>query len=172
MPKVTHVLEVKDLCAIFLIEIMLRSASQLMSSLILGIGPGLFAIVFTAGFALLIALIGAYFYPSAAVYILLVALTLPILMFAIILSAPFHVNVSRVSLVDQLYDDGPNMNSNPIIDNQLPHRISVLVVVSLGALLGILFQVGVLVLQAPSFSFPKVQSRRKRLEALRPSWCR
>lgn len=135
--------------------------------MILGVGDGTFAILFVSVAAIVLAIIFAYLLPKLALATTLVCLSLPFIVFGIIASAP-RKSSSAVSVRASLYDDLP-FDSSDVNDTLLPVRVVLLVVLCLGLLTA--FAVYVYdVLNAPLFTAPTVQCRRKQLEALHPSW--
>lgn len=124
-----------------------------MSTLVAGVGPGLFALIFITVFALLVALFVAFMRPGIAVPVGIACLLLPLLAFGLIMAAP--VEGTRADVVTDHY--------------YIP-RVIFIVLMFLCALAGPGFHVGVLVLGAPPYQAPEVACRRKKLAQMHPSW--
>jgi hypothetical protein len=124
-----------------------------MATLVAGVGPGLFALIFVTVLAILIGLVGAFIKPDKAVPIFLGTLILPILTFGLIMAAPTQEQTADV-----------------VIDHHYIHRVIFLILMSLGALMGPGYILGVLVIGAPEREAPDIDCRRKRLQKAHPTW--
>ena len=133
------------------------------------LGDGTFAVLLTCVVALVLALIGSYLFPSAALYISLLCLSLPFIVFAILVSAPRVVPKPAQQPTSPFYNDPP-MSTDAVLDSFYGLRVALVALMSFGIAGGVGYHIGVTVLQAPPFTAPTVQCRRKQLEALHPSW--
>jgi hypothetical protein len=124
-------------------------------TLVAGVGPGLFALIFVTVLALLIGLAVAFVKPNIAVPVGIGCLCLPLLTFGLIMAAPVKGSRDGV-LPDDFY---------------IP-RVIFIIVMLLGALAGPGYWVGVIIFGAPKYQAPDVACRRKKLQALHPDWCK
>jgi len=131
------------------------------------VGDGTFAVLLVSAASIVIALLGGYFVPRAALLIALVAVCLPFIAFGIIASAPKRVSLTPTA-VNPFYREEPA--STGTVDSFFPIRLILVIVLALGLLVGVVYRLAVLVLQAPPFTAPVVQCKRQRLESLHPSW--
>lgn len=136
--------------------------------MILGVGDGTFAILFVTVASILLAFTFAYFFPRAALFSTALCIALPFITFAIIESAPRKAAPVPTASTSALYHEQP-MDASDVVDTLFPVRIVLLTLLCLAVLVA--FGVYVYdVLNAPLYTAPTVQCRRKQLEALHPSW--
>ena len=100
-----------------------------MANLIAGVGPGLFALIFVTVLAIIVGLIMAFIKPDKAVPIFIGALLLPLLVFGLIMAAPTEEQTSDV-----------------VIDHHYIGRVIFFIMMSLGAVVGPGYYIGVCVL--------------------------
>lgn len=139
--------------------------------LIFGLGQGLFAVVVTTAIAILIAMVGSYLAQNSAIYICIACLTLPFIVFGIYASAP-RPDTAEAGLMSggvNLYHDAAMPTGN-VVDRFYPVRVTMIILLGLGALLGIGYRLVVLTLKAPPFQAPRIECRRRQIEALQPAW--
>ena len=129
-------------------------ATSVMTDLILGVGPGLFAVAFAFLVAVLVIIVAAYASPNTSVYIGIVAMLLPLLVFGCIMSAP------RAS----------QANDDIVIDRWAPLRISLIIGLALILILEKIFSILNAVALAPKYKRPDTNSRRRTLQKAHPSW--
>lgn len=147
--------------------------------LILGLGVGTFAVLVTFIICLVLFVFLGYLAPRAALYIFLGLMAIPWVVFAIIDSAPRRAIPSGTNTVDSSSSssgsDTTTAGGSPTVaglvveDTLLPVRVVVLLLLSLGVLGGLGLR-ALDVINAPPFTAPTVQCRRKQLEAIHPSW--
>eukprot|EP00758_Cryptobia_borreli_P006814 Tbor_TRINITY_DN5208_c0_g1::TRINITY_DN5208_c0_g1_i1::g.16537::m.16537 len=154
-----------------------------MSDLILGVGPGLFAVIFTSVIAFLIFAAISYCLPDYAVFIFLASMCLPISIYLLILSAPYEDSSSHtpkpppkagthhpLPAVVFYKEDGPSPDADTITDYMIIVRVGMVTLACLGVLLGAGYSAVSIIIMAPPYTIPRVQCRRRQLEALHPSW--
>lgn len=163
----------------------LRSA---MSEMIGGIGAGLFAVLLVAAIALLLACVVSYMFPDFTFFVFLGCAVLPVLTFAVIMSAPYEpvgrLKTGRAGqgteaptpvpkLPSSVFypSDGQTSDFSDIVDEWFPVRVTMFVVAVAGVLLGSAYSF-VLALTAPPYVAPQVQCLRRQLEQLHPTWYR
>lgn len=138
--------------------------------MILGVGEGTFALLFISVASLLLAVVLAYLAPRMALTTTLGCLSLPFIAFGIISSAPRKGSapVPTAAASAGLYRE-PSFSDTNVNDSLLPVRVVLIVIPCIGLIAA--FAVYVYdVLNAPLFTAPTVQCRRKQLEALHPTW--
>ena len=135
-----------------------------MSSLILGMGPGLFAVVLTAAIAILLALVISYLYPDYAVYVFAAFLLLPLLVFGILMSAKEKKTYDPTRMIG---DDDVE-----ITDSMYAVRVLLLVLFAISIAAYYVYHYVFEVLYAPPFLAPHVTTRRRHLESSHPTWFR
>ena len=170
--------------------------------LILGLGPGLFAIIVTFCVAFLIFLAASYIAPDASFFIFIGVMVLPVLVFGFIMSAPFEPSdayLAKQASLDgtsgglptlptttispgttaevQLSSSAFYKSDGPAYDSSpiADTYLPVRIVIIILGCLGVLLAAGyslVIVLTAPPYTCPQVQCRRKLLEELHPTWYR
>ena len=122
-------------------------------ALVMGVGPGTFAVLFTCAVSLLIFLLGALLKPERITFIFIVCAALPLIVFGLVYAAPRHGE----------YD-------NKIIDYYYPVRVTLIILLLLGLILSVLAQKVLPIFFTPGYAAPKGLCRRKVLEANHPSW--
>ena len=145
--------------------------------LILGLGVGTFAVLITFIICLVLFAFLGYLVPRAALYIFLGLMAIPWIVFAIIDSAPRRPSNDALSHIDDSSSSASGSDAAAastvsglvVEDTLLPVRIVLLLLLSLGVLGGLGLR-ALDVLNAPPFTAPTVQCRRKQLEAIHPSW--
>eukprot|EP00744_Colponema_vietnamica_P015191 GILI01021300.1.p1 GENE.GILI01021300.1~~GILI01021300.1.p1 ORF type:complete len:158 (-),score=14.84 GILI01021300.1:103-576(-) len=147
------------------------------------IGVGLFAVLMVAAFAFVIALILSYMMPNATFFIFVGCAILPVLTFGIIMSAPYEPLNTNIDYSAPLTakpalpklpatvfypNDGISGGLDDIIDKWLPVRVTLMVLLCVGILFGLGYNL-VLALTAPPYVAPQVQCIRRQLEEMYPT---
>jgi hypothetical protein len=122
-------------------------------ALILGVGPGTFAVLFACGFAIVVFLLGALLKPDRIVFIAVGCAAIPLIVFGLIYASPRPGD----------YDD-------KVIDYYYPVRVTLIILLLIGMLLSVIAQRVLPIFFAPGYTAPKGFCRRKALEANHPSW--
>lgn len=140
-------------------------------TLVLGVGAGTFAVLLTIVVCVVVALLGAYFAPEATLYIIIVCILLPLIVYGCILTAPHGTPADSGSAADApLYYRERQLPANTdVVDKYLPVRIVVFVVLALGTLAALAFQI-LLLCGSPPYETPRVRCLREQLEEAHPTW--
>ncbi|KPA76068.1 hypothetical protein ABB37_08200 [Leptomonas pyrrhocoris] len=141
-------------------------------TMVLGVGAGTFAVLLTIGVCVFFGLLGAYFAPQAALYILLGCVLLPLIVYGCILTAPHGPAADTGTTAAVYYYRERQLPANTdVIDKYLPVRIVVFIVLALGTLAAIVFQI-LLLCSSPPYETPRVRCLREQLEEAHPTWYR
>jgi hypothetical protein len=140
-------------------------------TMVLGVGAGTFAVLLTIGVCIFAGLLGAYFAPEASLYILLVCIVLPLIVYGCILTAPHSqaADTSTITAAVFAYRERQLPVNTDVIDKYLPVRIVVFIVLALGTLAAVAFQI-LLLCGSPPYETPRVRCLREQLEEAHPSW--
>ena len=126
------------------------------TTLILGVGPGFFAVAFTFALCVLVTVAAYAMKPSSGPLCVLMTFLLPAAVFGCILSAPKMGSTSTLS-------------EATVIDKLFPVRIVVVLLLAIATLVYAGY-VASLVLSSAPFVAPRVTCRRKQLAELHPTW--
>ncbi|KPI86943.1 hypothetical protein ABL78_3989 [Leptomonas seymouri] len=141
-------------------------------TMILGVGAGTFAVLLTVAVCVFFGLIGAYLAPNRMLYILLVCITLPLVVYGCILTAPHGPAAGTgIPTAAFYYRERQLPLNTDVVDTYFPVRTVVFLVLALGALAAISFQI-ILLYKSPPYETPRVRCLREQLEEAHPTWYR
>lgn len=140
-------------------------------TIVLGVGAGTFAVLLSIGVCIFIGLLGVYCAPESSLYILLVCITLPLIVYGCILTAPHGpaASTSTTSAVRYYYRERQLPSNTDVTDTYLPVRIVVFIVLALGTFAAVAFQI-LLLCGSPPYTTPRVRCLREQLEEAHPTW--
>lgn len=140
-------------------------------TLVLGVGAGTFAVLLTIAVCVVVALLGAYFAPESALYIIIGCLLLPLIVYGCILTAPHGTAANSGTATTALlyYRERQLPANTDVVDTYLPVRIVVFVALAFGTLAAVGFQV-LLLCGSPAYETPRVRCLREQLEEAHPTW--
>jgi hypothetical protein len=125
-----------------------------MAELILGVGPGVFAVAFTFVFFLVLTVFTFAVKQSIGRAMSILTIIMPFVVLGLIVAAP---------------KKGTLTSPDVILDTAYPVRVSLIVLLSIAIVAALGFNLSS-ILNAPPFMAPRVSCRRKQLTLLHPTW--